>query len=75
MRTRVTDGHGASISIPLSILTSVVVLWAMGHSLNTMTLGGMALAVGILVDDATVEIENFHRNVRMHKPIRRAILR
>src|SRR5438270_11474436 len=45
-------------SIPLSILTSVIVLWALGYSLNTMTLGGMALAVGILVDDATVEIEN-----------------
>ena len=49
-------------SIPLSILTSVIVLWALGQSLNTMTLGGMALAVGILVDDATVEIENVHRN-------------
>ncbi len=61
-------------SIPLSILASVVVLWALGQSLNTMTLGGMALAVGILVDDATVEIENIHRNVGMHKPLRRAIL-
>jgi multidrug efflux pump subunit AcrB len=61
-------------SIPLSILASVVVLWAMGQSLNTMTLGGMALAVGILVDDATVEIENVHRNLSMKKPIRRAIL-
>jgi multidrug efflux pump subunit AcrB len=49
-------------------------LWAMGQSLNTMTLGGMALAVGILVDDATVEIENVHRNLGMRKPIRRAIL-
>jgi CzcA family heavy metal efflux pump len=61
-------------SIPLSILTSVVVLWALGQSLNTMTLGGMALAVGILVDDATVEIENVHRNLAMRKPIRKAIL-
>jgi multidrug efflux pump subunit AcrB len=61
-------------SIPLSILTSIVVLWALGYSLNTMTLGGMALAVGILVDDATVEIENVHRNLAMHKPLRRAIL-
>jgi multidrug efflux pump subunit AcrB len=42
------------ISIPLSILTSIVVLHFMGHTLNTMTLGGMALAVGILVDDSTV---------------------
>ncbi|HTU23464.1 MAG TPA: efflux RND transporter permease subunit [Gemmataceae bacterium] len=63
-----------AISIPLSILTSVIVLWAMGQSLNSMTLGGMALAVGILVDDATVEIENIHRNLSMKKPIRRAIL-
>ena len=46
----------------------------MGQSLNTMTLGGMALAVGILVDDATVEIENIHRNLGLQKPIRRAIL-
>jgi multidrug efflux pump subunit AcrB len=61
-------------SIPLSILTSIIVLWALGQSLNTMTLGGMALAVGILVDDATVELENFHRNVAMKKPLRRAIL-
>jgi multidrug efflux pump subunit AcrB len=49
------------ISIPLSILTSIVVLFFMGHTLNTMTLGGMALAVGILVDDSTVTIENTHR--------------
>ncbi len=61
-------------SIPLSILASVIVLWAMGYSLNTMTLGGMALAVGILVDDATVELENVHRNIAMKKPLRRAIL-
>jgi multidrug efflux pump subunit AcrB len=49
------------ISIPLSILTSIVVLYFIGHTLNTMTLGGMALAVGILVDDSTVTIENTHR--------------
>ncbi|HKI31002.1 MAG TPA: efflux RND transporter permease subunit [Gemmataceae bacterium] len=61
-------------SIPLSILTSVVVLWALGQSLNTMTLGGMALAVGILVDDATVELENVHRNFGGNKPLRQAIL-
>ena len=61
-------------SIPLSILTSVIILWALGYSLNTMTLGGMALAVGILVDDATVEIENVHRNMAMKKPLRRSIL-
>src|SRR5438874_2185721 len=49
------------ISIPLSILSSIVILYFMGHTLNTMTLGGMALAVGILVDDSTVTIENTHR--------------
>jgi multidrug efflux pump subunit AcrB len=49
------------ISIPLSILSSIVVLYFMGQTLNTMTLGGMALAVGILVDDSTVTIENTHR--------------
>jgi multidrug efflux pump subunit AcrB len=49
------------ISIPLSILTSIVVLYFLGETLNTMTLGGLALAVGILVDDSTVTIENTHR--------------
>src|ERR1700730_8494869 len=49
------------ISIPLSILTSITVLYFLGHTINTMTLGGMALAVGILVDDSTVTIENTHR--------------
>src|ERR1700756_1996539 len=49
------------ISIPLSILASIVTLHFLGHTLNTMTLGGMALAVGILVDDSTVTIENTHR--------------
>ena len=61
-------------SIPLSILTSQVILSALGQSINVMTLGGMALAVGILVDDATVEIENVHRNMAMKKPLTRAIL-
>ncbi len=61
-------------SIPLSILTSQVILSALGHSINVMTLGGMALAVGILVDDATVELENVHRNMAMKKPLKRAIL-
>ena len=46
------------VSIPLSILTSVAVMWALGQTINTMTLGGLALAVGILVDDSTVAIEN-----------------
>src|SRR4029079_7010378 len=51
------------ISIPLSILVSIIVLYFLNETLNVMTLGGMALAVGILVDDATVEIENIHRNI------------
>src|SRR5580704_2398827 len=61
-------------SIPLSILTSIIALACVGGSLNLMTLGGLSLAVGILVDDATVEIENVHRNMAMKKPIVRAIL-
>ena len=62
------------ISIPLSILVSIIILWFLGQTLNTMTLGGMALAVGILVDDATVEIENIHRNLHMRKRLVQAIL-
>src|SRR5450755_4100427 len=61
-------------SIPLSILCSIIILGALGHSLNSMTLGGMALAVCILVAAATVEIENVHRNLAMKKPLRKAIL-
>ena len=52
-----------TISIPLSILCSILVLFALGQTINIMTLGGLALAVGILVDDSTVEIENIHRNL------------
>ncbi len=62
------------ISIPLSILTSLAILNLMGQTINVMTLGGLALAVGILVDDATVEIENIHRNLAQKKPIITAIL-
>ena len=62
------------VSIPLSILVSVIVFSSLGQTLNTMTLGGLALAVGILVDDATVEIENTNRNLGMGKPVTRAIL-
>src|SRR5437667_20571 len=62
------------ISIPLSILTSICVLSLLGQTINVMTLGGLALAVGILVDDATVEIENTHRNLAMGKPLVRAVL-
>jgi len=54
-------------SIPLAILTSLVCLGFLGQSMNEMTLGGLALAVGILVDDATVEIENIHRNMALEK--------
>jgi multidrug efflux pump subunit AcrB len=61
-------------SIPLSILTSIIVLNILHESLNVMTLGGLALAVGILVDDATVAIENNHRHLDMGKPLRQAIL-
>jgi multidrug efflux pump subunit AcrB len=63
-----------AISIPLSILCSICVLSALGETINIMTLGGLALAVGILVDDATVEIENTTRNLAMDKPIRQAVL-
>src|SRR5436190_1323803 len=63
-----------AVSIPLAILSSIVMLFLLGHSLNVMTLGGLALAVGILVDDATVEIENIHRNLGLGKPLRQAIL-
>src|SRR5450631_3641549 len=61
-------------SIPLAILTSILVLSALGQTINIMTLGGLALAVGILVDDATVEIENTNRNLEEGKEIRTAIL-
>jgi CzcA family heavy metal efflux pump len=63
-----------SISIPLSIFCSIILLGALGETINIMTLGGLALAVGILVDDATVEIENIERNLAMGKPMQQAIL-
>jgi multidrug efflux pump subunit AcrB len=62
------------ISIPLSILASISILSLLGETINVMTLGGLALAVGILVDDATVEIENTHRNMALGKPLIRAVL-
>src|SRR5881398_164873 len=61
-------------SIPLSILCSIIILSALGQTMNLITFGGLAPAVGILVDDATVEIVNIHRNLAMKKPIVRAIL-
>src|SRR5580698_7182653 len=63
-----------SVSIPLSIFVSIIMLGAIGETINIMTLGGLALAVGILVDDATVEIENIERNLAMGKEMRQAIL-
>jgi multidrug efflux pump subunit AcrB len=63
-----------AISIPLSILTSIVCLNLLGETLNVMSLTGLALAVGILVDDATVSIENIHRNLQQGKDLVRAIV-
>jgi multidrug efflux pump subunit AcrB len=62
------------VSIPLSILTSIAVLAALGQTINTMTLGGLALAVGILVDDSTVTIENTHRMLEEGHQFDRAVL-
>jgi multidrug efflux pump subunit AcrB len=63
-----------ALSIPLSVLTSITVLSALGETINLMTLGGLALAVGILVDDATVAIENIHRHMASGKPLEDAIM-
>ncbi|HKD03829.1 MAG TPA: efflux RND transporter permease subunit [Terriglobales bacterium] len=63
-----------AVSIPLAILTSIITMSALGETINIMTLGGLALAVGILVDDATVEIENINRNIAQGKEIEQAIL-
>ena len=63
-----------AVSIPLSILTSVIILSFLGETINTMTLGGLALAVGILVDDATVTIENIERYLEDGYPLHEAIL-
>src|SRR5579859_4860294 len=63
-----------AVSIPLSIFVSVILLSALGETINIMTLGGLALAVGILVDDATVEIENIERNLALGKEMKQAIL-
>ena len=63
-----------AVSIPLSILTSIIILSLLGQTINIMTLGGLALAVGILVDDATVEIENTNRYLEEGYEVRDAIL-
>src|SRR5882757_1225898 len=62
-----------AVSIPLSILASILALYALGETINIMTLGGLALAVGILVDDATVTIENIERHVHLGSDLHRAI--
>lgn len=63
-----------AVSIPLSVLASLALLSAMGHTLNVMTLGGLALAIGILVDEATITIENIHRHLELGQPLRESIL-
>jgi CzcA family heavy metal efflux pump len=63
-----------AVSIPLSILTSIIALFVIGETLNIMTLGGLALAVGILVDDATVTIENIERHMHLGSDLHKAIL-
>jgi len=63
-----------AVSIPLSILSSLLALHMLGQTINIMTLGGLALAVGILVDDATVTLENIERHLHMGTPLRQAIV-
>ena len=67
--------HAGGVDLDTALdLCSIIIMGALGQTLNIMTLGGLALAVGILVDDATVEVENIHRNLAMGKPMIRAIL-
>ena len=63
-----------STSIPLSILAAIICLNLAGDSINIMTLGGLALAIGMLVDDATVAVENIHRNRALGKPLTIAVV-
>lgn len=63
-----------AVSIPLSVLSSLTLLSLMGYSLNVMTLGGLALAIGILVDEATITIENIHRHIELGLNLREAVL-
>ena len=63
-----------AVSIPLSVLASILALFALGETINLMTLGGLALAVGILVDDATVTIENIERHLHLGTPLEQSIL-
>lgn len=62
------------LNIPLALMASVLALWLTGQTINLMTLGGLALAIGILVDEATVEIENIHAQLRRGLPPARAVL-
>jgi multidrug efflux pump subunit AcrB len=62
------------LNIPLALMTSVLVLWITGQTINLMTLGGLALAIGILVDEATVEIENIHAQMRRGLPAAQAVV-
>ena len=64
-----------AVSIPLSVLSSILMLSALGETINIMTLGGLALAVGILVDDATVTIENIDRYLETEPDLHEAILK
>jgi len=64
-----------ALSIPLAVLCSIAALSALGETINLMTLGGLALAVGILVDDATVTIENIHRHMALGEPLEDSILK
>ncbi len=61
-------------AIPLSIITALLIMYVGGQTLNTMTLGGFALAVGILVDNGTVVIENIERHVGLGEPLEQAII-
>jgi multidrug efflux pump subunit AcrB len=63
-----------AVSIPLSVMGAIAMLWALGETLNIMTLGGLALAVGILVDEATVTIENINWHLEHGKPVEMAIM-
>src|SRR5438034_4925263 len=62
------------ITIPVALLTGVIALWLSGQTINIMTLGGLALAIGILVDEATVEIENIHTHLARGEPVAKAVL-
>src|SRR6185437_10327784 len=61
------------VTIPFALLAAVVALWAAGQTINIMTLGGLALAVGILVDEATVAIENIHTHLARGAPVARGV--